>query len=116
MRFVAPFLDLSQAQDIAGAPGPLQDLVRSFRDSLHAELSQLAQALAEHDEAQVQHSLHSLKGFIPLFCKADMTHALVQLYQASRSQPWEATAQGCEALLPSWHTLLEEVEAWLGAL
>ena len=116
MRTTPSFLDLSQATEIAGDQAQLIELVRTFEDSLSHEWAQLQAAFENQDGERVQMCLHALKGFMPLFCHPDLAQAMVDLYQMSREQPFEATQARFRVLEPSFLALQKEVKAWLGAL
>ena len=110
------FLDLSQAQVFAEEPAEMQALMVTFEQSLGQEVAQIQAGIAAGDAQQVERSLHALKGFLPLFVRADLGQAVIDLYQHSRQQPLSATATTFTSLVPSLEGLLAEVRAWLAAL
>ena len=116
MTFMPPFLDLSEARAIAADEAQLQQLVRTFHESLAPELVALEAAFQANDAALVDNKLHTLKGFLPLFCRADVGQAIVELYHQSRQAPLEQTRARFQALAPALSALEKEVRAWLGAL
>lgn len=116
MAFATPLLDLTQAQALAGEPAGLRALAESFRDSLQTELQQIDAALARDDAQALSFGLHALKGFVPLFCQADLAQAVTALYHDSRHQDGAATAARYRQLAPVLQALGAEVQAWLGAL
>ena len=116
MHFEPPFLDLSQAREIAADASQLQELVQTFAESMTTELSNLENAWAAHDLKSVQFSLHALKGFVPLFCNPVLAKAVIDLYHASAHQPIEQTQATYRSLAPALQALQKEVEGWLGAL
>ena len=109
-------LDLTQAQVFAEEPAQLQELMRTFEQSLGQEIAHIQAGIASGDATQVEHALHVLKGFLPLFARADLGQAITDLYQVSRQQPLSATAAGFTPLVPSLQGLLAEVRAWLAPL
>jgi HPt (histidine-containing phosphotransfer) domain-containing protein len=111
-----PFLDLTQAKEIAADDDMLRELVQTFVDSLDVELVKTQTAFRDQDTQQVHFSLHALKGFLPLFCKPDLAQAVVALYQNCREQELAQTQAAYQALEPAFLELLKEVRAWLGAL
>ena len=111
-----PLLDLSNAQVFAEEPAQLRELVVTFEQSLAQEMAVIQAGIAAGDATKVEHSLHALKGFMPLFARADLGQAITELYQHSRQQPLDSTAATFTSLVPSLEGLLAEVRAWLGAL
>ena len=111
-----PFLDLREARAIAADDDQLHQLVRTFHDSLGPEMTDLRAAFDAEDATQVDLKLHTLKGFLPLFCRADVGQALVDLYHQSRQVPLAQTRERFQALCPVMTALENEVRDWLGAL
>jgi len=116
MTFKPPFLDLTQAREIAGDDEMLRELVQTFVESLDTELTKVQSAFRDQDEQQVHFSLHALKGFMPLFCQPELAQATVALYQDCRQQSFAQTQAAYTVLEPAFIELLKEVRAWLGAL
>lgn len=112
----SPLLDLSNAQVFAEEPAQLRELVVTFEQSLAQEIAVIQAGIAADDATKVEHSLHALKGFMPLFARADLGQAITELYQHSRQQPLGTTAARFTSLVPSLEGLLAEVRAWLQAL
>lgn len=111
-----PLLDLSNAQVFAEEPAQLRELVVTFEQSLAQEMAVIQAGIAAGDATKVEHSLHALKGFMPLFARADLGQAITELYQQSRQQPLANTAASFTSLVPNLEGLLAEVRAWLSAL
>jgi HPt (histidine-containing phosphotransfer) domain-containing protein len=109
-------LDLTRAQEFALDPQQLRELVTTFEQSLAQEMTVIQAGLAHHDALKVEHSLHALKGFMPLFTGEPLAQAVTTLYQSSRNQALEVTGAEFTALVPSLNTLLAEVRTWLGPL
>jgi HPt (histidine-containing phosphotransfer) domain-containing protein len=107
------FLDLRNAQDIAGAGEALRELVQTFEVSLTEEMEKINQGLARLDVDAVQHSLHTLKGFISMFVVPTLAYQVELLYKHSRIQPVAQTGDEFNALVPKFQTLLSEVSGWL---
>ena len=109
-------LDLSRAKEFAVETEQLRELVVTFEQSLTQEMTHIQAALAVGDALKVEHALHALKGFMPLFSVASLAQAMTDLYQASRDKPLEVTGPLFTALVPSLEALLVEVRACLSAL
>ena len=116
MTFKPPFLDLTQARELAADDDMLRELVQTFADSLNIELTKARAAFQDQDEERVHFSLHALKGFLPLFCQSELAQAMIILYQDCRQQALPQTQAAYQALEPAFLALQEEVRAWLGAL
>jgi HPt (histidine-containing phosphotransfer) domain-containing protein len=109
-------LDLTRAKEFAIEAAPLRELVETFEQSLRQEMALIRAGIAAGDVIKVEHSLHALKGFMPLFARADLGQAVTDLYQHSRQQPLAVTTDGFTSLVPNLEGLLVEVRAWLAAL
>lgn len=109
-------LDLTRAKEFAFEADQLRELVVTFEQSLAQEMGIIQAGLASDDALKVEHSLHALKGFMPLFATESLAQAMTDLYQTSREKPLEVTGPAFTALVPSLETLLVEVRACLSAL
>ncbi len=109
-------LDLSRAKEFAFEVDQLRELVVTFEQSLVQEMAVIQAGLASGDALKVEHSLHALKGFMPLFTAESLAQAMTDLYQTSREKPLDVTGPLFTALVPSLETLLVEVRACLSAL
>jgi HPt (histidine-containing phosphotransfer) domain-containing protein len=109
-------LDLTRAKEFAVEADQLRELVVTFEQSLTQEMGIIQSALVAGEALKVEHALHALKGFMPLFATQFLAQAMTDLYQTSREQPLGVTGPIFTALVPSLQTLLVEVRAWLSAL
>jgi HPt (histidine-containing phosphotransfer) domain-containing protein len=107
-------LDLTGAREFAPEDDQLLELLQSFEQSLSTEMGVIAQGLADQDATRVEHSLHALKGFMPLFATPSLAQAVTTLYQNSRQQALDVTQKTYQTLLPDLKVLLTEVHAWPG--
>lgn len=113
---ISPLLDLSRAKEFAFEADQLRELVATFEQSLAQEMAIIQTAITNGDALKVEHSLHALKGFMPLFTVEPLAQAMTDLYQTSREKPLDVTGPVFTALVPSLETLLVEVRAYLSAL
>jgi HPt (histidine-containing phosphotransfer) domain-containing protein len=113
---ITPLLDLTRAKEFALEVDPLRELVVTFEHSLIQEMAIIQAGLANDDALKVEHALHALKGFMPLFAVESLAEAMTDLYQTSREQPLAVTGVAFTALVPSLERLRDEVRACLGAL
>ena len=116
MDYLPPFLDLTQAREIAGDELLLRELVQTFLDSLDTEMTHVQAAFQAQDEKRVHDSLHALKGFLALFCQPPLAQAMVDLYQGCRQHGLAQTEPAYRRLEPAFLELQKETKAWLGAL
>jgi len=113
---ISPLLDLTRAKEFAFEADQLRELVMTFEQSLAQEMTLIQEGLTASDALKVEHSLHALKGFMPLFATESLAQAMTVLYQTSREKPLDVTAPIFTALVPSLDTLLVEIRACLSAL
>ena len=109
-------LDLTRAQEFALEADQLRELVATFEESLAQEIATIQAGIHSQDALKVEHALHALKGFMPLFSVDALSQAMSDVYQTSRHQPLSVTAPAFTALVPSLEQLLVEVRTCLGAL
>jgi HPt (histidine-containing phosphotransfer) domain-containing protein len=109
-------LDLTRAKEFAVEADQLRELVVTFEQSLTQEMGIIQSALVAGEALKVEHALHALKGFMPLFAAESLAQAMTDLYQTSREKPLDVTGPVFTALVPSLQTLLVEVRVWLSAL
>ncbi len=110
------YLDLTRAKEFAFEADQLRELVVTFEQSLVQEMAVIQAGLAAGDALKVEHSLHALKGFMPLFATESLAQAMTDLYQTSREKPLDVTGPIFTALVPSLEALLVEVRTCLSAL
>ena len=109
-------LDLTRAKEFAFEPDQLRELMVTFEQSLTQEMAIIQAGLADADALKVEHALHALKGFMPLFATESLAQAMTDLYQTSREQALSVTGPIFTTLAPKLETLLVEVRACLSAL
>ncbi len=107
------FLDLNRAKEFAFEADQLRELVETFEQSLAQEMAIIQAGIASGDALKVEHALHALKGFMPLFAVEPLAQAMTELYANSRVQALNVTGPAFTALVPSLEALLAEVRAWL---
>ncbi len=113
---ISPLLDLTRAREFAFEAGQLRELVVTFEQSLVQEMAIIQAGLTNGDAMKVEHSLHALKGFMPLFAVESLAQAMADLYESSRQKPVAETGAAFTSLVPSLESLLVEARAWLSAL
>jgi HPt (histidine-containing phosphotransfer) domain-containing protein len=106
-------LDLTRAKEFAFEADQLRELVVTFEQSLTQEMAVIQAGLAAGDALKVEHALHALKGFMPLFANESLAQTMTDLYKTSREHALSVTGPVFTALVPSLEALLVEVRAWL---
>ena len=109
-------LDLTRAKEFAFEADQLRELVVTFEQSLTQEMAIIQAGLVAGEAVKVEHSLHALKGFMPLFAVEPLAQAMTDLYLTSRQKPLDETGAVFTSLVPSLEALLVEVRACLSAL
>lgn len=109
-------LDLIRAKEFALEADQLRALVLTFEQSLTQEMGMIQAGLAASEALKVEHSLHALKGFMPLFANESLAQAMTDLYQTSRDKPLDVTGPLFSTLVPSLEAVLVEARTWLSAL
>ena len=113
---ISPLLDLTRAKEFAFEADQLRELMVTFEQSLVQEMAVIQAGLASGEALKVEHSLHALKGFMPLFAAESLAQTMSDLYQTSREKPLEVSGPIFTSLVPSLQTLLVEVRVCLSAL
>jgi HPt (histidine-containing phosphotransfer) domain-containing protein len=106
-------LDLGLGLDMVGDAESLEEVLALAEQSLTRDLPAIAQLLAQGDAGGASRLLHSLKGFMPIFC----AEALVQ--HVGRVEHFSKTASAAELQLayavlePALHQLCGELRRHL---
>lgn len=109
------WFDLTRANEFGFEENQVRELVVTFEQSLQQEITVIQAAIAVGDALKVEHGLHALKGFMPLFTEPGLAQSITDLYQTSRAQPLNVTGPLFTALVPNLSSLLLEARAWLAA-
>ena len=109
-------LDLNRAKEFAFDPEQLRELMMTFEQSLGQEMAIIDAALVAQEAVKVDHALHALKGFMPLFTGESLAQGMTDLYQTSRQEALDRVRGQYLALKPDLLALQSEVRTWLAAL
>ena len=96
-------LDLSYLHSLAGPPGPLRHLVRTFIDSVEPVPGRLAQAIAGHDHRQVRDLLHELCGDAENVGARTLQATCQRLLDRSPTDGGDWPARGAEEIVTALH-------------
>ena len=106
-------LNLAGALEFLGDAQAVRDLLAPLVRSLDADLPQIEQLLDGGDLATVARMLHSMKGFVPVFCFDALAQELLRVEKASRAIDTLAVRADVAALLPRLRRLAGEAQDYL---
>ena len=106
-------LNLAGAMEFLGDAQAVRDLLAPLVRSLDADLPHLEQLLEGGDLATVARMLHSMKGFVPVFCFEPLAQELVRVEKAARALDTLAVRADVAALLPRLRRLAGEAQDYL---
>ncbi len=109
-------LDLTRAKEFASEHEQLRELVVTFEESLSQELAIIQMGLLHREATKVEHALHALKGFVPLFTNEAFALKVAEVYQISRQSTLDVSEPVINSLVPTFNALLIEVRDWLTPL
>ena len=111
----APFqvLNLSGATEFLGDAQAVRELLQLLVRSLSKDIVEIERLLGEGDMLAVARTLHSLKGFIPVFCYTEFATQLAEVEKRSRSEDSEQMRVQVQALLPPLRQLVQESNSFL---
>ncbi len=106
-------LNLVGAIDFLGDVQAVSELLQPLVISLGKDIGELERLLGQGDMPGVARTLHSLKGFIPVFCHAAFAAELVDIEKRSRSDGKLQMRPEVEALLHPLRQLVQESNHFL---
>jgi HPt (histidine-containing phosphotransfer) domain-containing protein len=111
----APYqvLNLAGAIDFLGDVQAVSELLKPLVLSLSKDTGEIERLLGEGDMPAVARTLHSLKGFIPVFCHAEFAGELAEIEKRSRSDYTLQLRPQIEALLHPLRQLVQESNRFL---
>ena len=105
-------LDLSQAAQYAVDAALLPSLMETFAGSLAKERIAIESLLSGDDGAAVRMSLHSLKGFVPIFCETILAQEVIQLEALGRKESLDSLRPRLQRLVSQLLALENDVKLW----
>ena len=105
-------LDLSQAAQYAVDAALLPSLIETFAGSLAKERIAIESLLMGDDGAAVRMSLHSLKGFVPIFCETVLAQEVIQLEALGRKESLDSLRPRLKLLVAQLLALENDVKQW----
>lgn len=101
------------ALEFLGDTQAVCDLLGALAQSLEKDIANLEQLLAQGDLLAAAGVLHSLKGFLPVFCHAAFNAQLARVEKKIRLHDSPLLRDEARALLPTLHQLQAEARAYL---
>ena len=105
-------LDLSQAAQYAVDAALLPSLMETFAGSLTKERISIESLMSGDDGAAVRMSLHSLKGFVPIFCEPVLAQEVIQLETLGRKESLDSLRPRLKQLVSQLLALENDVKKW----
>jgi hypothetical protein len=106
-------LNISGAIEFLGDEQAVSDLLQPLVTSLGKDIGEVEGFLALGDMPAIARTLHSLKGFIPVFCHAEFAAQLVDVEKRIRGDHSPQMRAQVEALLHPLRQLVQESNGFL---
>ena len=113
---VAPLstcLDIAQGLDMVGDADALRELLDLAEKGLEHDLPAIARFLEQGDARGANQLLHSIKGFVPIFCTATLVQHVTQVELLSKSASAVEIAPVYAELAPALTQLHEDIRRYL---
>jgi HPt (histidine-containing phosphotransfer) domain-containing protein len=108
-------LDLDTAVAQVGDLPSVLGILGMVEESLQRDIPSITEFLANGNVPDAAKLLHSLKGFVPIFCRAALCEHITQVEALSKRASVAEVQPAFEALKPELEQLLVEVSACLKA-
>ena len=106
-------LNLAGAIEFLGDRQAVTEFLQPLVLSLTKDIGEVERLLGLGDMPGVARTLHSLKGFIPVFCHAEFAAQLVDIEKRSRSDSSPQMVEQVQALLQPLRQLVQESNSFL---
>ncbi|OYU45056.1 MAG: Hpt domain-containing protein, partial [Burkholderiales bacterium PBB4] len=94
------FLDIALALEQIGDASAMQGMLSMLEESLARDIPRIAQLLSEGDVRTANRVLHSLKGFIPIYCVDALCKHVARVEELSKTAGAAEVAIAYGALMP----------------
>lgn len=108
------YLDPARALEQIGDSTTLHEMLDMLRATLARDIGQIAQCLASQNVGAANRLLHSLKGFIPIFCVDALCDHVAQVEKISKSGSADEVAKAYALLSPKLVRLQAEIDVHMG--
>ena len=112
----APVLDVECGLSMLGSDELLRQILTTVLDSLPNNVPEIWRALESGDVVAANHVLHSIKGYVPLFCVEAFVTEVTQLERLSKNANAATVTPLFAVLAPRIEQLLGEIRAYLTPL
>lgn len=110
------YLDTSLAFEQVGDEDAMNGMLEMLKESLTESIPQISQLLDEGQIELANRLLHSIKGFIPIFCRSELCQHVVEVELMSKNSQSTTVKESYSALRPQLECLLTDVTAYLSSL
>lgn len=107
------FLDIELAIRQIGDAQAMQGMLPILEESLARDIPRIAQLLAQDDVDSASRVLHSLKGFIPIFCGEALCTLVSTVYELSKKGNAQDVRAAYAQLKPDLELLQSEVVGYM---
>jgi len=107
------YLDTDMAASQIGDLQSMQGMLAMLEESLARDIPMIARLIKARDIVGANRLLHSIKGFIPIFCGPAMCELVSQVELLSKDRDSTAISAAYAELQPELQQLLAEVSAYL---
>lgn len=108
------YLDPERALEQIGDSTALHEMLGMLQATLERDVGQISLCLASQNVGAANRLLHSLKGFIPIFCVDALCEHVAQVEQISKSGNAAEVAKAYALLSPKLVQLQAEINVHLG--
>jgi len=108
------YLDIDRALAQIGDVSALHEMLDVLQDTLDRDVPQIARLLEGQDVKAANRLLHSLKGFIPIFCVDALCDHVTQVEMMSKTQGSAEVGVAYAHLVPKLQQLQTEIDHYLG--
>lgn len=108
------YLDIDRALAQIGDVSALHEMLDMLQDTLDRDVPQISKLLEGQDVKAANRLLHSLKGFIPIFCVDALCEHVAQVEILSKTQGSAEVGAAYLNLAPKLQQLQTEIDHYLG--
>lgn len=108
------YLDIERALEQVGDVSALHGMLDMLQDTLDRDVPQISKLLLDQDVKSANRLLHSLKGFIPIFCVDALCDHVAQVEMLSKTQGSAEVGSAYSHLAPKLQQLQTEIDHYLG--
>jgi len=107
------FLDIQLALEQIGDSQAMHGMLAMLEESLARDIPKIGQLLEEGDLPTANRVLHSIKGFIPIFCVETLCTHVARVELLSKNGDWAEISKAYAELKPDLQLLQAEVASYL---